>query len=579
MSHRLSIAALLALCAAPNRPAPGPAAPPDFVVTRADVERILADARDRAESVIDPLGVEHPMLCWQHDCLAAARASARHGCRQEGQDPPAPAEPAKPDDPAKPADPAGGAGDAPGADPSNPPPPEPTKPFDPKKYEYPFPTDAGEGVIDLLRKADAKRKEAERKPPQLDLYEEANALYEAATKTGPGVAYAWYHIARNCQDILEFKLAREAIDKALKLDPKSAHLLTEDGDIHNWMGDRDKALVSYEKALANDPRFVPAYTSRASVRQQQHEWALAKADVLRAIEIEPTAEGFKGMLEQLEIEIANMGFTGKDTVVKDTSHYRIYCHDKGLANLVGAHAEAIYDYYTERFPKASLGSVKFSIYLFSDMKSYFAAGAPRSSAGYYSPGVRKLVLPVNFLDQQRKNPWKPGQAPDDERLRNTLLVLYHEGFHQFLHYSLQRAPQWFNEGHGDYYGGARWDPKKKRANGGIGYFNIGLMDWRTRTIQQVNMFGGAGRYEKPQRLMQMTQAEMYSNAGLMYAQSWSMVHFLHSRDDIGEKFLVPYYKELRKGKGLRTAFDATFGRTDMNKFEEMWVDFAKAKHR
>jgi hypothetical protein len=193
--------------------------------------------------------------------------------------------------------------------------------------------------------------------------------------------------------------------------------------------------------------------------------------------------------------------------------------------------------------------------------------------------VRKLVLPVNFLDQKGSKAWKPGMRATDQNLRNTLLVLYHEGFHQFLHYSLERAPQWFNEGHGDFYGGARWDPRKKRPKGGIGYFNIGSNDWRTGTIKQMGMFGGAGRYEEPQRLMQMTQAEMYANGGPNYAQAWSLIHFLHTRQELGGQLLVPYYKELLKGNGLRTAFDKTFGRMDMNKFEEMWVDFAKAKQK
>ena len=486
--------------------------------------------------------------------------------------------------PAKPADDGGTPappGSQPGQEPAPPPGagPEPPKPYDPTKYEYPFPTNASEAAIALLRKADAKRMEAWRKPPQLDQFEEANALYEAATKTGPGIAYAWYRIAQNCQAILEFKQAREAIDKALKLDPKSAHLWTEDGDIHAWRGDREKALKSYEQASTLDPTFVPAYTSRAGVRQQRHEWELAKADNQSALEIEPLSEDLKAMLKQLEIELNNMGFVGDDVVVKETTHYRIYCRDKGLGNFMGAHAESIYSYYTERFPKANLGGLKFAIYLFANMKDFYAAGGRPGTGGYYKPDMRKLVLPINFKDQQRRNPWKPGQTPDDDRLRDTLIVLYHEGFHQFLHYSLEKAPQWFNEGHGDYYGGARWDAAKKRPEGGFGYFNIGLMSWRVGTVQQ--LVTGAGRYEELPRMMQMTQGEFYipQIVGRNYAQSWSMVHFLHTREDIGQRFLIPYYKELRKGHGLRTAFAATFGRTDMGKFEDMWVEFAKAKHK
>src|SRR3990172_6107614 len=209
MSQRVAGLVVLWLCCVPDGPPANPDPPaPEFTVTRADVERILADARERDTSLPDPFGVEHPMLCWQHDCIAAATAGAQHGIWQEGG-------------PAKPADgggPPAPPGSQPGQEPAPPPGagPEPPKPYDPTKYEYPFPTNASEAAIDLLRKADAKRMEACRKPPQLDQFEEANALYEAATKTGPGIAYAWYRIAQNCQEILEFKQAREAIDKALK---------------------------------------------------------------------------------------------------------------------------------------------------------------------------------------------------------------------------------------------------------------------------------------------------------------------------------------------------------------------------
>ena len=40
--------------------------------------------------------------------------------------------------------------------------------------------------------------------------------------------------------------------------------------------------------------------------------------------------------------------------------------------------------------------------------------------------------------------------------RDSLLVLYHEAFHQYIYYAVgEVAPHdWFNEGHGDYFSGA-----------------------------------------------------------------------------------------------------------------------------
>ena len=42
-------------------------------------------------------------------------------------------------------------------------------------------------------------------------------------------------------------------------------------------------------------------------------------------------------------------------------------------------------------------------------------------------------------------------------------MLYHEAFHQFIHYSAGELPphSWYNEGHGDYFGSFRDDVMKK----------------------------------------------------------------------------------------------------------------------
>ena len=63
-------------------------------------------------------------------------------------------------------------------------------------------------------------------------------------------------------------------------------------------------------------------------------------------------------------------------------------------------------------------------------------------------------------------------APD---LETTLAVLYHEAFHQYIYYSVGKvAPHsWFNEGHGDYYAGARYADKK---------FTIRPFAWRVPAV-------------------------------------------------------------------------------------------------
>ena len=77
-----------------------------------------------------------------------------------------------------------------------------------------------------------------------------------------------------------------------------------------------------------------------------------------------------------------------------------------------------------------------------DRKEYHEYGGPGGSAGYWNSGSEELV----FYDASRS------KKIDDD----TVSVLYHEAFHQYIYYSVGNvAPHsWFNEGHGDYYAGA-----------------------------------------------------------------------------------------------------------------------------
>src|SRR5262249_15304939 len=82
-----------------------------------------------------------------------------------------------------------------------------------------------------------------------------------------------------------------------------------------------------------------------------------------------------------------------------------------------------------------------------DREQYLAYGGDPSSAGDWDWHGMELVF---YEDKNKK----------DDSLR----VLYHEGFHQFIHYSVggkMDPHSWFNEGTGDYffgfnYVGGKW---------------------------------------------------------------------------------------------------------------------------
>ncbi|HVY63060.1 MAG TPA: DUF1570 domain-containing protein, partial [Planctomycetota bacterium] len=208
------------------------------------------------------------------------------------------------------------------------------------------------------------------------------------------------------------------------------------------------------------------------------------------------------------------------------------------------------------FPKISKEKRKFTILVYANDRDYHAAGGPKQAAGHYDPLVRNL------------NIYK------DKKEDNTLSVLYHEGFHQYIHDYLEQPPQWWNEGLGDFFGGARHvEPPK-----GHKVTEIRLLPfmWRLPLIQQAIR---AGRVRHFKELMLMSQQELYDPqwAGIHYAESWSIIYFLirgdAGRDSIAGpyfKLLGDYFKALRKGEGQEGAFEAAFGKCDLPKLEEAW---------
>ena len=131
-----------------------------------------------------------------------------------------------------------------------------------------------------------------------------------------------------------------------------------------------------------------------------------------------------------------------------------------------------------------------------DLAEYHRYGGPPGSAGYWSRGDEELVVPAGMTDSLR--------------------VLYHEAFHQYIHYAVgDVAPHsWFNEGHGDYFAGHNYAGRK---------FKAAPFRWRTGTIANAL---STKTYVPLRKFLKYTQGEYYANPGLCYAQGWSFVYFL-----------------------------------------------------
>ncbi len=199
-----------------------------------------------------------------------------------------------------------------------------------------------------------------------------------------------------------------------------------------------------------------------------------------------------------------------------------------LARLIAERIEKIREQiYEVQFPPARPVTTVSLVRVCGNKAEYHQYGGPGGSAGYWSDQSEELV----FYDAS------PRKAPDDD----TFAVLYHEAFHQYIYYSIgEVAPHsWFNEGHGDYYAGAKYSTGSKK-------FKIEPFNWRVGVVRNAIGVGpcssadattkdgkpfrkwdrSKGGYTPLEALVAFSQGEYYSYPSVSYAQGWSLVYFL-----------------------------------------------------
>lgn len=226
----------------------------------------------------------------------------------------------------------------------------------------------------------------------------------------------------------------------------------------------------------------------------------------------------------------------------DTENYLLLYDeevDEDLVRDVARQIEAIREQiYEVLFPPDAPITAVSVVRICKDRAQYMRYGAPGGSAGYWSPGEKELV----FYDDN-----------SDDSLR----VLYHEAFHQYIHYSVgDFAPHsWFNEGHGDFFAGHDF----KR-----GKFHEEEFQWRkglAATLKSAwkNDLKDDAEKKFPDLVewLSWPQGRYYGRneyglaGGQNYALGWSFVWFLRTtRKEEYQQILPTYFDTL---KGLITA--------------------------
>lgn len=273
---------------------------------------------------------------------------------------------------------------------------------------------------------------------------------------------------------------------------------------------------------------------------------------------------------------------------EDTEHFIVVysTKDQPLIRKVCFDVEVLYDLYARYFPPSGPMTEVSTVRVCRDRAEYLAYGGDEETAGYFNFLDEELV----FYDARVE---RKGAVADDT---TTFVVLYHEAFHQFIHYSVGELPPhpWFNEGHGDFFGGAH-------VHGEVRSIEPNPM--RVDTIRELVRLG---RHVPWKDIVAREQSRFMQDAGVHYPQSWSMIYFLRTAPEVQRRaewnaILPTYFDELKKawseekvaleiageqhdwetrwkaGKRARgRALASAFAGVDYAEIESAWLAFVKA---
>ncbi|MCB9885418.1 MAG: hypothetical protein H6838_07990 [Planctomycetes bacterium] len=209
----------------------------------------------------------------------------------------------------------------------------------------------------------------------------------------------------------------------------------------------------------------------------------------------------------------------------DTPNYLIVHHSKndGLIKRIGRDIEAMRSLYMELFPPTKPVDAVSIVRVCRTKEEYAQYGGPPGSGGYWHPGNEELVFydysyTMKTLDDDERKAMGKRKLTDDD----SLLVLYHEAFHQYIFYAVgEFAPHdWFNEGYGDYFSGTDIGKSSGKVQG------IDPSPWRIHLAKDMCEYGEG--FVPLKEILNAERAVFYNRAriGFFYAGAWSFIYFL-----------------------------------------------------
>jgi tetratricopeptide (TPR) repeat protein len=411
-----------------------------------------------------------------------------------------------------------------------------------------------------MAKVDAgatKSYEAGRKLQLMRKLDDAIEKYTSALRTAPAFVAALYRRAECHWARGDEAKAEEDLDAAIAKDPGFYEAIKDKGDIFMRQGLYAHALAQYDKALKVKGDYGAALAARALLQLAQGDREKAMKTITEAAATAPEDDEVKRTRRMLKNVTEGPPWAKEKTFVKETSHYIVKTDiSQRAAVSYAAHLEAIYGMYMAKFGYRARQKHKARAYIFETREGYLTyaelstSDRPETSLGYYHPLYRELLI-FEGLDKEL-----------------THRVLYHEGFHQFLHQFMATPPYWFNEGVAEFFGATRI------ANGRVVATGL-IQEGRLRTAKAI--LGTKYCKSFSDLLKSSSRRSFYGGyVAANYAQAWTVIHFFFGHQN-GRyaPLLRNYYKALRDGRKADDAYKDAFGRANMLVMEKEWQDYVR----
>lgn len=421
--------------------------------------------------------------------------------------------------------------------------------------------------LDVLRRSDAgalmtkakEHAEAKRWLQSLGRYRDALALDPKNAMAANGVGEAYFFLRR-------LPDARASMESAIRLDPACKDALFNLAMLDllelDFAGCKEGlakviALPVAEGRVATPQDLGKKASENKSLTQEQILEQFADMPAFQARQFAPVIEGI----------VAGPGFATPYRSV--TKHYDLVTDvSQAYADVLTAKMEIIYAEYDRRFGFSKTGEVKtrgkdlrFPVIVFKDRKNYVewfgrVLHNPQMGAmtgGVYVSAVKHLVFFQN------------------KTLEDTLLVAWHEGFHQYLDYFIEGAPHWFNEGQAEYFGASDYDEAKKKVK--VGQSNAWRVPVLKALIAQKRIPDAKWFMQTDAATFMRVQSDpQYGKQGTTvgdhYALGWAIVHYcLEGDKGRWQKSFLDYFKILCDGTPHAEAFERAWGRTDWRAFQ------------